>query len=214
MEETFEVRAELRSDAGKGASRRLRREKKVPAVLYGGDQEPVSLTLTHAELDQHLQHEAFYSHILTVKYDGKAQKAVLRDVQRHPSKPWVMHVDLQRVSEGEAIRMNVPLHFINEETARGVKQQGGVISHLMTEVEVSCLAKDLPEFIEVDVAGLKVGESVHLSELVLPPGVQLTELAYGAEHDLAVVNISMPRGAVEAAAEAEAVETGEGAGEE
>jgi large subunit ribosomal protein L25 len=205
MQETFELVAEVRADAGKGASRRLRRENKVPAILYGGSNDPVPLTFIHNELLLHLEQEAFYSHVLTVKYDGKAEKAVLRDVQRHPAKPVVLHIDLQRVSEREAIRMNVPLHFINEEVAHGVKQQGGVISHLMTEVEVSCLPKDLPEFIDVDVAELKAGESIHMSELKLPSGVELVELSYGPEHDQPVVNIHMPRGAAE---EAEGAEEG------
>jgi len=215
MQETFELEAELRSDAGKGASRRLRRAGKVPAILYGGAADPVRLSVPHNELEKHLEHEAFYSHVLTVKFDGKAEKAILRDVQRHPAKPFITHIDLQRVSATETIRMQVPLHFLNEETAVGVKQQGGIISHVMTEVEVSCLAKDLPEYIEVDVADLKVGEAIHRSELKLPSGVELVELMHGgAEHDQPVVNIHMPRRAAEAEeGAAEAGEAGEGEGE-
>lgn len=208
MQETFELDAELRDAAGKGASRRLRRSGKVPAILYGGDAAPVPLSLAHNELVQHLDHEAFYSHILTVKFDGKAEKAVLRDVQRHPAKPFITHIDLQRVSETETIRMHVPLHFLNEDTATGVKQQGGVVMHLLSDVEVSCLARDLPEYIEVDVAELKVGETIHLSELQLPAGVEIVALSHGDEHDQPVVSIHVPRVAVEAesteAAEAEA----------
>jgi large subunit ribosomal protein L25 len=207
MQETFELDAEVRADLGKGASRRLRRANKVPAVLYGGHEDPVSLTLVHSELVKHLEHEAFYSHLLRVKFDGKTEQAVLRDVQRHPSKPVIMHIDLMRVSAKEKLRMAVPLHFINEETAIGVKQQGGIIAHLMTEVEVSCLPKDLPEHIVVDVADLKAGESIHLSNLALPADVELVELSHGAEHDQAVVSIHMPRGAA-------AEEGGEEAGEE
>ncbi len=200
MQENFELVAELREAAGKGASRRLRRSGKVPAILYGGASAPVSLSLPHNELVQHLGHEAFYSHILTVKFDGKAEKAVLRDVQRHPAKPFITHIDLQRVSETESIRMNVPLHFMNEETAAGVKQQGGVVMHLLSDVEVSCLAKNLPEYIEVDVVDLKVGETIHMSELKLPSGVELVALSHGEEHehDQPVVSIHVPRAAVEA----------------
>ncbi len=209
MQENFELICEVRTAEGKGASRRLRREGKVPAILYGGSEAPVPLTLSHNELMKHLEHEAFYSHILTVKHDGKSEKAVLRDVQRHPAKPVVLHIDLLRVSESETLRMNVPLHFLNEETCVGVKQGGGIVSHLMTEVEVSCMPKDLPEYIEVDLADLNVGDSIHLSGLKLPAGVELVELMHGPEHDQAVVNIHLPRGAIEAAAEEEA-EGGEG----
>ena len=211
MQENFELICEVRTAEGKGASRRLRREGKVPAILYGGHEAPVPLTLSHNELMKHLAHESFYSHILTVKHDGKTEKAVLRDVQRHPAKPVVLHIDLLRVSESEKIRMNVPLHFLNGETCNGVKQQGGIVSHLMTEVEVSCLAKDLPEFIAVDLAEMSVGDAIHLSQLAIPAGVELVELMHGPEHDQAVVSIHLPRGAIEAAAEGEGTEGEEGA---
>jgi len=215
MQETFELEAELRTDAGKGASRRLRHSGRVPAILYGGAKDPVPLSLAHSELIKHLDHEAFYSHILTVKYDGRDEKAVLRDVQRHPAKPFITHIDLQRVSATETIRMQVPLHFLNEESSVGVKQQGGIVSHIMTEVEVSCLARDLPEFIDVDILDLKVGESIHLSELKLPEGVEVVELMHGTEHDQPVVSIHVPRRAAETEeAEAEGgAEPGEGAAE-
>ncbi|MEJ2345827.1 MAG: 50S ribosomal protein L25/general stress protein Ctc [Gammaproteobacteria bacterium] len=195
MQESFELIAEVRADTGKGASRRLRRANRVPAILYGGHGDTVPLTLVHNELLRHLEHESFYSHVLTVKFDGKAEQAVLRDVQRHPSKPVVLHIDLMRVSAEEQLRMQVPLHFVNEEACFGVKQQGGVVSHLMTDVEVACLPKALPEFIEVDVADLKAGESIHLSELKLPADVELVALSYGAEYDQPVVSVHMPRGA-------------------
>lgn len=197
MQESFEINAELRTDKGKGASRRLRRTDKVPAIIYGGKEDPQSLTIKHNELLMHLEHEAFYSHILGVNVDGKTEKAVLRDVQRHPSKPRVLHVDFLRVSETEKLRMNVPLHFINEEASTGVKQQGGVVSHLNAEVEVSCLAKDLPEYIEVDLASLELGHSIHLSELKLPSGVELVELSHGDAHDQAIVNIHKAKKVVE-----------------
>ncbi len=192
MQESFELIAEVRTDKGKGASRRLRRMNKVPAVLYGGKQPPVSLTLQHNELLQHLENEAFYSHILNVKVDGKSEKAVLRDVQRHPSNPVIMHIDLLRVDEKARIHMSVPLHFTNEEKCVGVKTGGGSITHLMTQVEVSCLAGDLPEYIEVDLEKVEAGASVHLSEITLPKGIELVELAHG--HDLAVVSVLKPRG--------------------
>ncbi len=216
MKESFELVAEVRTDLGKGASRRLRRANKVPAVLYGGHEDPVSLTFTHNELFLHLQQESFYSHILKIGYSGKTEQAVLRDVQRHPSKPVILHIDLMRVSAKEKLRMQVPLHFVNEDTAIGVKQQGGIVTHLMTEVEVSCLPKDLPEFIEVDVAALEVGDSVHLSQLKLPDNVELLELSHGDEHDQAVVSIHVPRGAgtdeVEGEGDQEAEPKAEGEG--
>ncbi len=205
MKVSFELDAEVRNDLGKGASRRLRRCGKLPAILYGGGQDPLPLMLDHDAVMHKLEHEAFYSHILTVKVGGQEVKAVLKDLQRHPYKPGVLHMDLQRISETEKLRMHVPLHFVGEDVAPGVKQQGGLISHLVTEVEITCLPKDLPEYIDVDVSGLKVNESLHLSDLSLPEGVELVELMHGPEHDLPVVSIHMPRGG--------AVETEEGAAE-
>lgn len=207
MNVEFVVEAETRGDMGKGASRRLRREGKVPAVLYGGTKDPVALTLDHADLLKHIEHEAFFSHILTVKVDGKDESAVLKDMQRHPAKPIVLHVDLQRVSATEKLRMHVPLHFANEETSPGVKQ-GGLVTHNLTEVEITCLPKDLPEFIDVDLGNLELNGSVHLSDLVLPKGVELVELLHGADHDLPVVSIHLPRGAKEEAASEEEGEEG------
>ena len=200
----FDINAQSRSDVGKGASRRLRREGKVPAVLYGAGKDALSLTLDHDEIFHHLEHEAFYSHILSVKVDGKAEKAVLKDVQRHPSKPKIQHVDFQRVSETDKIHMHVPLHFIGEEVAPGVKA-GGLISHLMTSIDINCLAKDLPEYIEVDVSALDIGDSIHLSHIKLPKGVEIPALAQGPDHDLPVVSIYAPKGGVAAGEEEEAV---------
>ena len=195
MQENFEIIAVSRGDQGKGASRRLRREGMVPGIIYGGGEDPEMFATRHNELIQHLDHEAFYSHILTVKVDGKAQKVVLKDLQRHPSKPFVTHVDLLRVAAGDRIKMHVPLHFLNEATAPGVKA-GGQISHTVTDVEVICEAKDLPEYIEVDLGALNVGDIIHLTELKLPQGVALVALSHGdpAEHDSAVVSIHAPRG--------------------
>jgi large subunit ribosomal protein L25 len=204
----FKLDAEPRSDKGKGASRRLRRAKKVPAILYGGGQEPTALALSHDQLAKALEHEAFYSHVLNVQLDGHTETAVLRDVQRHPSKPVILHIDLQRVVESEALRVRVPLHFVGEDVAPGVKTGGGVVSHLLTEVDVACLPRDLPEFIEVDLSKLNIGDSIHLSDIPLPTGVELVELSLGAEHDLAVATIRPGRLAVEP--EEEAAEGGEG----
>jgi large subunit ribosomal protein L25 len=212
---SFELNAEPRTDTGKGASRRLRHAGKIPAIMYGGNKDPESLTLDHNEVIRNLEHEAFYSHILTIKVGGTETRAVMRDLQRHPSKPFVQHMDLQRVSESEKIRMHVPLHFMGEETAPGVKA-GGMVSHEIIEVEVECLPKDLPEYIEVDVSGLNVGDSLHLSDLVMPAGATLLELARGEGHDLGVVSIHAKRGAEEIEEEAApeaAAEGGEETGE-
>lgn len=203
----FDINAQSRSDVGKGASRRLRREGKVPAVMYGAGKDALALTLDHDEIFHHLEHEAFYSHILSVKVDGKAEKAVLKDVQRHPSKPKIQHVDFQRVSETDKIHMHVPLHFIGEDVSVGVKA-GGLVSHLMTSVDIVCLAKDLPEYIEVDVTALDVGDSIHMSHIKLPKGVEIPALAQGPDHDLPVVSIHTPKGGAGAEEEAAAAEEG------
>jgi large subunit ribosomal protein L25 len=193
----FELEAESRSDMGKGASRRLRRDGKVPAIMYGGDEDPQSISLLHSEILKRLDHEAFYSHILTVKVDGRASKAVLRDMQRHPSKPVIMHMDFQRVDESKPIRVHVPLHFIGEDVAPGVKTGGGMVTHELIEVELEVLPRNLPEFIEVDISGLNVGESLHLSDLKLPESGSLIELGRGESHDLPVVSIHARRGGAE-----------------
>ncbi|MFP5344388.1 MAG: 50S ribosomal protein L25/general stress protein Ctc [Gammaproteobacteria bacterium] len=187
----FTLVAETRNAKGKGASRRLRHADKVPGIIYGGEQPAVPVTLEHNSLLRHLDHEAFYSHILTVKLDGREEKAVLRDLQRHPHKPRIVHIDLQRVSATQKLRMRVPLHFTGADIAPGVKQSGGVVSHLMSDLEVSCFPQHLPEFIEVDLSQVKLNESVHLFHLKLPEGVELVALAHG--DDRAVASIHMPR---------------------
>ena len=211
MTTTFELKAEPRSDVGKGASRRLRRAGKVPAIVYGAHRDPEPIVVDEHELARQLEHEAFYSHILVLRFDdGREERVVLKDIQRHPWKPRVLHLDFQRVSETEAIRMHVPLHFVGEDVAPGVKQ-GGLLTHELIEVEVECLPKDLPEYIEVDVSGLGLGEALHLSDLRLPDGVQLVELLRGPEHDVAVVSIHARRGAEEEGeGGGEAAEGGEG----
>jgi len=190
----FEVTAELRQDLGKGASRRLRHAGKVPAILYGAGKEATSLTLRHSEMLRHLEHEAFYSHILSLKIGEQVEQVVLKDMQRHPAKPIIMHVDFMRVSESEKIVMHVPLHFLNEAACVGVKKEGGVVSHQMVEIEVRCLPKDLPEFISVDLSNLQLGHIIHLSELTLPAGVEIPALAHGAEHDLPVASVHKGHG--------------------
>ncbi|CUA83361.1 50S ribosomal protein L25/general stress protein Ctc [Pseudidiomarina woesei] len=189
----FTIQAELRTDTGKGASRRLRREEKVPAILYGADKEAVSITVDHNKVNNMADHEAFYSHILTLVIDGKKHEAILKDVQRHPYKPKLTHLDFQRVVKGQKLHTHVPVHFVNEASAVGVKEEGGVVIHHIADVEVTCLPKDLPEFVEVDVANLKLGETLHLTDLNMPKGVELVELAKGEDHDQAVVSITAPR---------------------
>lgn len=206
MSISFELTAEPRAELNSRASRRLRRAGKLPAILYGGKNPPQAITLDHDQVLQQLQHESFYSHILTVKLGGGDVKVVLRDLHRHPHKPKLLHMDLQRISETEKLHVNVPLHFMGEEVAPGVKRGGGIVSHLLTEVEVLCLPKDLPEYLEVDLSKLDVGESLHLSDIKVPAGVELMALSRGPEHDSPVATIIVPRGAEveeEAAEEAE-----------
>jgi large subunit ribosomal protein L25 len=189
---SFELNAELRDDTGKGASRRLRHAGRVPAIMYGGGKDPEALSLSHNEVLRNLEHEAFYSHILTIKSGGAETQAILRDLQRHPSKPVVMHMDLQRISATEKLKTHAPIHFIGEDVAPGVKA-GGLVSHDLTEVSIECLPKDLPEFIEVDVSGLDIGESIHLSGLNIPEGVTLIDLARGDDYDSSVVSVYAKR---------------------
>ncbi|MZR64228.1 50S ribosomal protein L25/general stress protein Ctc [Alcanivorax sp. DP30] len=213
MSNEFLLNAESRSDTGKGASRRLRRlQERVPGIVYGGEAEPQLISVELRELKKALENEAFYSHILTLKIDGKEVQAVLRDLQRNPAKGFPTHADFLRVDKTHKITMNVPLHFINEESAVGVKKQGGEIQHNVSEVEVSCLPQNLPEFIEVDMAGVELNAIVHLSDLKLPKGVELTQLALGEDHDQPVAAIHAPK--VRASESDEAGEGEEAASEE
>ena len=189
----FELTAEMREDTGKGASRRLRRlADQIPAILYGGDKPPQPLTFIRKDLEHALENEAFYSHVLTLHVGKAKEKAILKDLQRHPAKDRVMHADFLRVSDDVAIKINVPLHFINEEDAPGVSQENGVVQHAITEIEVLCLPGDMPEFIEVDMAGMNVGDNIHLTDLKLPKGVEATALTHGEEQDLMVASIMPP----------------------
>lgn len=198
---SFELVGEKRPDLGKAATRRLRRTNTVPAVLYGAGGEVVTLGFNGFALDKHMQQEAFYSQVITVKYGDCTERAVLKAVQREPVRMKVVHLDLLRISETQALRMRAPLHFIGGASAPGVKLGGGIISHHLNDVEISCLPKDLPEFIAVDLSAMEIGQILHLSDLKLPEGVTIVALATGAEqHDLAVVSVHHPAGGDEAAA--------------
>ena len=189
MSDKFDLVAELREDQGKGASRRLRREGKVPAVLYGAGRPPRALAFDHNRVVLQLDNESFYSSVLNIKVRDKSQAVILKDVQRHPSKPQVMHLDFQRIVEDEEIKMLVPIHFMNEDIAHGVKQGGGKVQHMMTEVEVVCLPKHLPEYIELDIAEQELDDKHKLSDIKLPEGVSIPALAQGEEADRSVVSI-------------------------
>ncbi len=202
MSHQYVVEVELRDDAGKGASRRLRRQGRIPAILYGGHQEAVALTLDHNYIIHRIAEEAFHTSILELKLsDGRTQQVVLRDVQAHPLKPQVLHVDFQRVLADEVLHMMVPLHFVNEKTSPAGKKAGVVIEHQLTEIEIEALPKDLPEFIEVDLGAIDVGQIIHLDDLQLPAGVQLAVLAHGGEAHVPVASASYVTETVEPAAE-------------
>jgi large subunit ribosomal protein L25 len=222
----FELEAELRQDVGKGASRRLRHANKVPAVIYGAELAPVSLTLDHNKVIHALSHEAFYSHILTLKINSKPEQVILKDVQRDPANPRVNHIDFLRVKADQKLHMHVPLHFVGDEKAPGLGM-GGVVYHAMSDVEISCLPANLPEYLEVDTSKMELDQTLHLSDIKLPKGVELVAFSHGVEgHDLPVVSIHKPRmieeevvavaeeegaeGATDAAASAEGADAAEG----
>lgn len=192
MANVFEFVAEARSASGSSAAKVVRRQGKVPAVVYGGNGAPEMLLLDHNEVVKHLVHEAVYSHVLDLKIDGKTEKAVLKHIQRHPAKPIVLHMDFMRVDDTHKLKVHVPLHFINEAISVGVKK-GGLVNHAMVDVEVLCMPSALPEFIEVDLASVDVGSTIHLSDLILPAGVEIAALQHGAEHDHPVAQIVKPR---------------------
>jgi large subunit ribosomal protein L25 len=210
MSETFEVVAEHRTDGGKGASRRLRREGRVPGIVYGGHRDPQPISVVHNQLVRQLDEEAFYSSLLDLKLDGETTQVVLKDLQRHPAKPFIMHVDFQRVSAQDKLRMSVPLHFENEATAVGVKK-GGVVSHNLTELEITCLPKDLPEYIVVDMAAMEIGDIIQAGDLRLPDGVELT---HAVEPETPVVMIHAGYGGAAEEGEGEAGEGAAGGEEE
>jgi large subunit ribosomal protein L25 len=204
------IKATGRKDEGKGASRRLRHAAQIPAIVYGGQSAPKSIQLEHEKTWIASQNEWFYSSILSLDIDGQVERVLLRDMQRHPFKQQIMHLDFQRVSENEALRASVPLHFVNVEKSPAGKAADVVVTHELNEIQVSCLPKDLPEFIEVDLSNLNAGDTIHLSQVKLPQGVEVPELKLGADHDVAVVVARMGR--VEEATEegAAAPDAGEG----
>lgn len=205
MTARFELTAEPRAAKGTGASRRLRHTGKVPAVLYGAGKQPEMVALDHGAMLRHLANEAFHTSVLSVKLGKETDQAILRDFQMHPFKPQVLHIDLQRISATERIHMRVPLHFIGQDVAPGVKLESGILSHLMTEVDVTCLPQQLPEFLAIDVSQLHLGESIHLSDIPLPEGVTITTFAHGGD-DLAVATIAAVRVVEEEAPVAAVVE--------
>jgi large subunit ribosomal protein L25 len=193
MAEKFDLIAEIREDAGKGASRRLRRQGKVPAIIYGAGRPPRALAFDHNRVIQQLDNEKFYSSVLSIKVGDKNQAVILKDVQRHPAKRLIMHMDFQRIVEDQAIRMNVPIHLVGADVAVGVKQGGGTVSHMRTEVEVVCLPKNLPEYLELDISELELDGLMYLKDIPLPEGVEIPELAQELEQDQPVVFLSLAR---------------------
>jgi large subunit ribosomal protein L25 len=188
MSNVFEFVADSRVCSGKSAARRARRAGTVPAVIYGGHSEPQMLILNHNEVIKHLEHEAVYSHVLDVTIDGKTEKAILKGVQRNPARVQIQHLDFLRVNMSEVVKVHVPLHFTNEHTSVGGKK-GGIATHSMADVEITCLPMFLPEFIEVNLTDLDIGSTLHLSDLVLPTGVEIVALAQGADHNLPVASM-------------------------
>lgn len=195
MSDSLAIHATLRSDMGKGASRRLRRDADlIPSIIYGAGKDPIPLTIIRKDLEKALENEAFYSQVIDVNVDGDIQPAILKDLQRHPAKNLVMHADFLRVDANVMIKVHVPLHFINEEKCHGVKIEGGIIEHMLVEIEVLCLPKDIPEYIEIDMSNVTTADIIHISDLKLPEGVVSTALALGEDHDMAVASVAAKRG--------------------
>jgi len=212
--ESFEIHAEPREDVGKGASRRLRKAGKVPGIVYGTGKDVTLIALDQDSFRNQLENEAFYSHILTLNVGKHSDQVVLKDLQRHPFKRNILHVDFQRIAAREKLTMRVPLHFMNESTCPGVKNSGGVVSHIITDLEISCLPKDLPEYLEVDLAGVELNETVHLSDIRLPDGVEISALLHGGDDSQPVASVHLPRAEevdeeAEEALEVEAAAAGE-----
>ncbi len=200
---SIEIKAVKRDEQGTGASRRLRRAGMVPGVVYGADKPAVNISLQHKPLALEFRHEAFHSSVLSLELDGKKETVLLRDYQLHPVRNTLLHIDFQRVSASEKIHVKVPFHFVNADIAPGVKLGGGIVAHIATEADVSCLPKDLPEFVEVDLSKLEMGHSIHLSQIALPKGVEFVQLTHG--NDATVASIAKTRGS--ASEEAAAGET-------
>lgn len=216
MSDDFVLNAVSREDTGKGSSRRLRRlEDQMPAIVYGGNEDPVKISIPHKDIMKASQNEAFYSQIISLHIDGESEEVLIKDLQRHPAKPRLVHADFFRIVRGQKLTLNVPLHFINEEKCHGVKMEGGQILHSITDIEIICLPRHLPQYIEVDMIDVKLGDQVHLSDIVMPEGIESTALAMGPEHDLSVAAVNQPKAVVEeepvedADADADAAEDGD-----
>ena len=192
-----ELKAESRHEPGTSASRRLRRSGRIPGIVYGAGKEPQPISLAHDEVLHRLDREAFYSSILTLDVDEQSEQVVVKDLQRHPYKAGILHIDFLRIDEKQKISMRVPVHFLNENQCVGVKAEGGVISHIMTELEISCLPAHLPEYIDVDMANVHVGESIHLSDIILPEGVEIDALLSGGDASASVATVGLPKGVAE-----------------
>ena len=212
---SLELNATLREDKGKGASRRLRHANTLPAIVYGTGKDPVSITLQQKDVQHKLPNEDFYSQVLSLVIEGKAEDVLLRDIQHHPYKMEVMHMDFIRVDQNQLVHVHTPLHFIGEEVAPGVKNEGGVVSHILMEVEMECLPKDIPAHIEVDLSELHVGDIIHLSDLKLPEGVEVLALKHGEDNDSTVASMHIRKVAEEVEEAApEAPEAPEAEGEQ
>ena len=199
MSDQLEINAIPRDDLGKGASRRLRRHANlVPAIIYGAGKDPRALSIVSKDIEKALQNEAFFSQVIAVKIGNDTEKAILKDLQRHPAKELVMHADFLRVDEKVELKVNIPIHFLNEETCKGVKFEGGVIEHQATEIELLCLPSNIPEYIEIDMQDLSIGDSIHLSEVKLPEGTASVALSLGEDHDMPIAAVVAPRAAIEA----------------
>ena len=208
MSTNFTINAKSREDTGKGASRRLRRlTGEVPAIIYGGKKDAEKISILHKDITKALENDAVYSSIISLSIDGKAEDTIIKDIQRHPAKQIILHMDFLRVSKTTKLQTRVPLNFINEDTCVGVKLGGGLIAHTMTDIEVSCLPKDLPESIDVDMAEVDVGQIVHLSDLTLPDGVESVSLSQGADYDLTVATVNKQKAVeIDEPSESESIE--------
>ncbi|MFA7553750.1 MAG: 50S ribosomal protein L25/general stress protein Ctc [Spongiibacteraceae bacterium] len=207
MSSEFKLDAKTRNDLGKGASRRLRRlENRVLGIVYGGEAQPQPITIAMNEIVKLTENEIFFSSVIDLSIDGKAGQVVVKDMQRHPAKDTIMHIDFMRVDANTKITLHVPIHFINEEACHGVKVGGGTIARALNDIEVTCLPKDLPDFIEVDMKDLKVGETIHISDLTLPAGVESVALSHGEDHNLLVATVNSPRGGSDSADDNEATD--------
>ena len=187
------LNAEIRSEIGKGASRRLRKAGKVLGIVYGGKKDAVSIQLSHSDMLKATSNESFYSQVLGLSIEGKKEKVVIKDMQRHPWKPVIMHMDFNRINESETLNIRVPIHFVNEDLCVGVKQDGGVIAHLAADIEVTCLPASIPEFVEVDVEALSLGDVLHMYDLSMPEGVEITAMLHGGDGAAAIVQVNAPR---------------------